>query len=195
VFVGIRPLVGAGSGNTAALSRDHTLQVSRSGLVTIAGGKWTTYRHMAEDVIDQAATLAGLEHTSCRTRDLRLHGYVQEWESLGHLWPYGSDAERIRDLARDRPELADRLHPGLPIIGAQVVWAVRHEMARTVDDVLSRRTRSLLFDALAAAEAAPKAAELMAAELGRDAGWVDAQVAAFGALAAGYRIDGPATSS
>ena len=189
VFVGIRPLVGAGGGSTAALSRDHTLQVSGSGLVTVAGGKWTTSRHMAEDVIDQAATLAGLEHMSCHTRDLRLHGYVQEWSALGHLWPYGSDAERVRDLARDRPELAEPLHPSLPIIGAQVVWAVRQEMARTVDDVLSRRTRSLLFDARAAAEAAPKVARLMAAELGRDADWVDAQVGAFASLAAGYRLD------
>lgn len=188
VFVGIRPLVSAGSGSTAALSRDHTLHISRSGLVTVAGGKWTTYRHMAEDVVDQAATLAELETVPCTTKDLRLHGYTTDHRELGHLWPYGSDAERIRGLARDRPELASPLHPDLSITGAQVVWAVRHEMARRVEDVLSRRTRSLLFDAKAAAEIAPSVAKLMAGELGRDDGWAAAEVAAFRALAESYRL-------
>jgi len=189
IFVGIRPLVAAGGGeSTAALSRDHTLHVSRSGLVTVAGGKWTTYRHMAEDVIDQAATLAGLDPVPCDTRELRLHGYTTDWKALGDLWPYGSDAERIDGLARDRPELRAPLHDALGITGAQVVWAVRYEMARTVDDVLSRRTRSLLFDARAAERIAPSVARLMADELERDADWVARQTASFEALARSHRL-------
>lgn len=190
VFVGIRPLVAAGGGDhTAALSRDHSLSVSASGLMTVAGGKWTTYRHMAEDVVDQAATLAELDSVPCDTRDLRLHGYAPDVDELGALWPYGSDAERIRGLERDRPELAEPLHPALGITGAQVVWAVRYEMARTVEDVLARRTRSLLFDARASAEAAPEVARIMAAELERGDDWASSEVAAFQALARSYLLD------
>jgi glycerol-3-phosphate dehydrogenase len=186
-FAGIRPLVASdGEGETAALSRDHCLFISSSGLVTITGGKWTTYRKMAEDTIDQAATLAGLEERPCVTRDLRIHGYHQDARAFGELEHYGADATAIRDLFRERSGFEARLHPNLSLREGEVVWAVRHEMAVTVDDVLARRSRALLWDARAAREAAPRVAALMAEELGRDEAWQREQVASFQALAAAY---------
>ena len=189
-FAGLRPLVGSPDeeGGTAAISRDHTLHIAPSGLVTIAGGKWTTYRKMAEDTIDQAATLAGLDDRTCVTKDLRIHGYHQHAEVFGDLRAYGSDAPRLQSLMREEPRLAERLHPTQPTVAAQVVWAARHEMARTVEDVLSRRTRTLLLDARASIEMAPVVAALMAAELGRDEAWQREQVEAYTALAHGYLI-------
>ncbi len=186
VFAGIRPLVGGGEGSTAQLSRDHTIQISGSGLITIAGGKWTTYRHMAEDVVDQAATLAALEPRPCVTRRLPIHGYHRHAEKFGALAFYGADAPALADLERHDPELEGRLHPDLRTTAGEVIWAARYEMARTVEDVLARRSRSLLLDARAAAAAAPAVARLMARELGRSEAWQQAQVEAFRDLAGGY---------
>ncbi len=187
VFAGIRPLVRAGeSGTTAGLSREHTIHVARSGLLTIAGGKWTTYRKMAEDCVDHAATLGKLEERACVTRALRIHGYHERPQEFGELWFYGSAAQGVRALMDEVPALARRLHAALPIYGAQVVWAARQEMARSVEDVLARRTRALFLDARAAREMAPAVAGLLAGELGRDAAWREAQVAAFTAVARQY---------
>jgi glycerol-3-phosphate dehydrogenase len=155
-------------------------------MVTIAGGKWTTYRHMAEDCVDQAATLAGLEEHDCATRRLRIHGYHPQARSYGHLAVHGSDAIAIQDMIRSHPERGKRLHPALPYQEAEVIWAARWEMARTVEDVLARRTRALQLNARAAMEMAPRAAELLAAELGRGEEWRSAQVEAFRVLATGY---------
>ncbi len=188
VFVGIRPLVGGGDGTTAEISRDHTVEISGSGLLTIAGGKWTTYRHMAEDVVDQAATLADLEPRPCVTRQLPIHGYHRISEKFDDLAFYGADAPALADLLRSAPELDRRLHPELRIHAGEVIWAARHEMARTVEDVLSRRSRSLLLDARAAISVAPEVARLMAGELGRDEAWEAAQVEAFSDLASGYLL-------
>lgn len=189
-FAGLRPLVGAGDGeDTASLSRDHTLHVSGSGLVTITGGKWTTYRRMAEDTVDHALVLGELEPRDCVTRELNIHGFHTHPERFGDLAAYGSDAPAVETLLASEPDLSARLHPRLPVRAGEVVWAVREEMARTVDDVLARRTRSLVLDARAAAEAAPRVAELMARELGRDAGWASAQVEAFQELAAAYVLE------
>jgi glycerol-3-phosphate dehydrogenase len=186
-FAGIRPLVRAdGAGSTSAMSRDHSIMVSNSGLLTIAGGKWTTYRKMAEDCVDHAIPIGGLEERPCLTRELRIHGCPTHPDDTGEMADYGSDARYLEQLMGDCPELAARLHPALPIRAVQVVWAARQEMARTVDDVLARRTRALLLDARAAIAMAPEVARLMAAELGRDAAWVRAQVASFTALAKGY---------
>lgn len=187
VFAGLRPLVGQAEGeNTAAVSRDHTIYISRSGLVTITGGKWTTYRKMAEDTIDNAAVVANLEERPCVTRDLHIHGYHNHPEKFGDLAVYGADAAGINDLTYQMPELKKPLHPDLDMIAAQAVWAVRHEMARTVEDFLARRTRALLLDARASMEAAPAAAELMADELGTDRKWIDSQISQYRELAAGY---------
>jgi glycerol-3-phosphate dehydrogenase len=189
VFTGIRPLVKEGGPSaTATLSRDHKIDISGAGLLTVTGGKWTTYRRMAEDCVDHAAVLARLEERPCATRELRIHGYDPEADRLGPLAVYGSDAAGLAALAADRPELAAPLHPALPITGAQVVWAARNEMARTVDDVLARRTRALYLDSRAALGMAPAAARLLAAELGRDEPWQRAQVEEFGRIARHYVV-------
>jgi glycerol-3-phosphate dehydrogenase len=186
VFVGLRPLV-KGEGKTSALSRDHVIHVDTCGLLTITGGKWTTYRHMAEDCVDHAITLGRLPDLECATKNLRIHGYVEESAGLGWLEVYGSDAKAIKTLARE-PRLAARLHPDLPYIAAEVVWAARAEMARTVEDVLARHTRALFLNAKAAMEMAEPVAWLLAEELGRDEAWIAAQVAEFCALAEQYRV-------
>lgn len=188
VFAGIRPLVKIGDGgDTAALSRDHTILIDPlSGLMTVAGGKWTTYRRMAQDVIDQAVTLADLEPRECVTKQYPVHGYHRHAERFGRLDFYGSDAPEIERLMELDPSMAEALHPRLPIIGAQVRWACQREMARTVDDVLARRTRSLLFDSRAAIEVAPRVAEIMAVALGYDRAWIEAQVQEFSSIASGY---------
>lgn len=189
VFAGLRPLVRVGSATeTAALSRDHTVHIARSGLVTVAGGKWTTYRKMAEDAVDQAALLARLPARPCVTRELHIHGFHRQAASFGELAAYGSDAPAIDDLLRSERAYREALHPRLPCRAGEIVWAVRHEMARTVDDVLARRTRSLLLDARAAIEAAPRVAAWMARELGRDAAWENRQVRSFSALGGNYLV-------
>lgn len=189
-FAGIRPLVKAGAGkSTAALSRDHTVHVDPSGLLTITGGKWTTYRSMAEDCVDRAEKLAGWQHRPCPTLNLPIHGADADAARHGDLAIYGSDAPGILALAAEDPELAGRLHPDLPYLKAEVVWAARREMARTVEDVLARRLRALFLNAKATREMAPAVAELLARELGQSEEWQSRQVAEFDALARGYSID------
>jgi glycerol-3-phosphate dehydrogenase len=184
----LRPLIKAEAGSTAALSRDHLITISDSGLITLAGGKWTTYRKMAEDVIDHAEMIGALEHCQCVTHDLPVHGSQSAASDETHLHYYGSDADGIRALITTEPALGERLHPRLEFLKAEVIWHVRHEMARSVEDVLARRTRALLLDARASMEAAPIVAVLMAKELGQDEAWVTRQAAGFCALAAGYLL-------
>jgi glycerol-3-phosphate dehydrogenase len=187
VFAGIRPLVRAsGVATTAALSRDHLINIDRSGLVTVCGGKWTTYRHMAEDCVDQAATLAQLPDKACVTHHLPIHGFHSAAKELGPLAVYGSDAYEIRKLIESDATLGAQMHQSLPYIKAEVVWAVRHEMARTVEDVLARRTRALFLNARAALAMAPAVADLMALELGWDEVTRAGQLAAFHDVASNY---------
>ena len=189
VFAGIRPLVrSSDGGNTAALSRDHTIHIEKSGLLTICGGKWTTYRHMAEDCVNQAAMLARLPEKPCVTEHLNLHGFHPTAEKFGALRVYGSDAPLIQDLMRAELALADRLDPALPYTGAEVVWAARREMARTVEDVLARRTRALFLNAKAAIRMAPRVAELMARELQYAAAWQAQQLASFEEVARNFLV-------
>ncbi|MGA8530881.1 MAG: glycerol-3-phosphate dehydrogenase/oxidase [Acidobacteriaceae bacterium] len=191
VYVGIRPLVkaaGSDTGNTSAISRDHTIHIDDSGLLTIAGGKWTTYRRMAQDAVDHAITLGKLEDKPCVTQNLHLHGYAEGTVDANALAVYGSDAEKIRRLAVESPELAQPLDPELPPIAAEVVWAVREEMARSVEDILARRTRALFLRARAALRMAPTVAALMARELGHDSAWIDRQLEDFRQLAAQYTL-------
>lgn len=190
VFAGLRPLVKAGDGkDTASLSRDHTLIVSKSGLVTITGGKWTTYRKMAQDTIDQAATVAGLNVQECVTENLRIHGWLKNVDKVDPLHHYGSDRVEIEKLIKEKPELGKPLHERLPYLKAEVIWGVRNEMAMTVEDVLARRTRALLLDAKASVEAAPEVAELMASEMDKDGGWIKSQVEEYEALADAYILE------
>jgi len=187
VFAGIRPLVRASdSGNTAALSRDHTVRIENSGMVTICGGKWTTYRHMAEDCVHQAATLARLPERDCVTRHLNIHGFHPASERFGPLSIYGSDAPAIERLMEDDAGLSEPLHSALPYRGAEVVWAAREEMARTVEDILARRTRALFLNARAALDMVPRVADLLARELGKDEDWKQAQLRSFASVAEKY---------
>ena len=185
-FAGIRPLVKHGDAKkTSKLSRDHTIEISDHGLLTITGGKWTTYRHMAEDCVDQAAALAGLERKPSVTKELRVHGFCEDIGALGERWYYGSDAQQVKELAADA-SLSQKLHEDLPYQMADVAWAARHEMARTVDDILARRTRSLLLNAQAAIDCANAVAATMARVLDRDETWQREQTDAFRSLAANY---------
>jgi len=189
VFVGIRPLVSSGHvGSSAAISRDHTIHIDRSGLLSIAGGKWTTYRRMAEDCIDQAATLAGLPEKQAVTAHLNIHGFHRHAGKFENLASYGSDSVVIQDLIRREPSLGEALHPALIYCAAEVVWATRVEMARTVEDALARRTRALFLNAQAASAVAPRVAALMARELRRDEAWQSQQVKAFQELARNYQL-------
>lgn len=190
VFTGIRPLVNsANSSNTATLSRDHTIHIDDSGLLNIAGGKWTTYRNMAEDCVNHAAILGKLPERECVTKRLNIHGFHPQAQKFGRLSFYGSDAPAIQELMRREPELAQPLTGALPYVGAEVVWAVRYEMARTVEDVLCRRTRSLFLNAKAAMEAAPKVASLMAHELEYDSNWESTQLEAFQRVAMHFSLE------
>jgi glycerol-3-phosphate dehydrogenase len=190
VFAGLRPLVARQPGTTtASLSRDHLLQASASGLLTITGGKWTTWRKMAEDTLDQAMLRAGLPRRPSATPHLPLHGWHDHAEQFGPLAGYGADAPAVQALLNTVPDGTALLHPRLPYLRGEVAWAVRHEMARTVEDVLARRLRALLLDARASVEAAPVVARLMAPALGQDEGWVRQQVSAYETLAAGYLLE------
>ena len=190
VFAGLRPLVKSGEvENTAAISRDHTINISRSGLLTITGGKWTTYRKMAEDTVDQAVLLARLDHEEAVTKELRIHGYHSHADEFGDFEIYGSDAIAIQELLLEDNAYKEALHPKFASVKGEIVWAVRNEMARTVDDFLSRRTRLLLKDAKASIEAAPKVAEIMAKELGKDKFWIDNQIEEFSLIAQNYLVD------
>jgi glycerol-3-phosphate dehydrogenase len=191
VFAGIRPLVDLRRvARTAKLSREHTITMSPSGLITITGGKWTTYRQMAEDCVDQAIVIGGLAPRPCSTGTLGIHGSTSERIADEPLAIYGSDAAAIEALARENPSWQERLHPDLPIRAAQVIWAVRKEMARTVDDVLARRTRALFLNARAAMAMAPAVARLMAAELGRDTAWQERQLAEFREISRNFLLEG-----
>ncbi len=188
VFAGLRPLVKGETGtSTASLSRDHLITVSDSGLITIAGGKWTTYRKMGEDVVDRAEELGGLTRRACPTADLPLHGSEEISCNLTtEIDAYGSDSRRIEALIAAEPELADYIDRRLDLQKAEVVWFARDEMARTVDDVLSRRCRALILDAAAAIDAAPAVAAILARELGWSEEREQAEIEAFNGIARGY---------
>lgn len=190
VFAGLRPLIKHKEGSpTASLSRDHTLIVSHSGLISIAGGKWTTYRKMGEDVINQAIQVGSLPERACITRNLRLHGFTQDTLPSDPLLCYGSEARLIKGLQKENAQYKQQIHSRLPYTRSQVVWAARKEMARTVEDVLSRRTRSLLLDARASIESAPLIASILADELRKDVSWQKEQVEEFLQLAQNYLLE------
>ncbi|RNC83048.1 MAG: glycerol-3-phosphate dehydrogenase/oxidase [Balneola sp.] len=190
VFAGLRPLVKpADTTSTSEISRSHHLQVSESGLVTITGGKWTTYRKMAEDTINQAIIIAGLQERPCKTEELHIHGWLKSVDRNDHLHVYGSDIVGINRLLKEQSDLSEKVHPDLPYIKAEVIWAIRNELAVTIDDVLSRRTRALLLDAEASVEAAPLVGRMLADEFGFDEAWVIQEVKEYEAMARNYIIN------
>ncbi len=186
VFAGLRPLVKASSKKTAELSRDHLINISASGLITVTGGKWTTYRRMAEDVVNSAIRNGKLPDRPCVTATLLIHGAKENVDFEAPLYYYGSDEIAVRKLIADQPALNELVHPKLPYLKAEIVWAVQNEMCLTVEDALTRRTRALLLDARSAIEAAPAVAALLAEEMNRDASWIQEQIQSFYQLAKNY---------
>jgi glycerol-3-phosphate dehydrogenase len=189
VFAGIRPLAREShEKDTASLSRDLVIDISTSGLLTITGGKWTTYRKMAEDCVNHAIILANLEDRPCVTKKLNIHGHYYNSEQLGDLHYYGIDALSIREIIQSNPDYGKKIHESLIETVAEVIWVVRHEMVQTLDDVLSRRLRITFMDAKRAIEVAPYVADIMAKELGKDEGWKNWQVEEFIKIAEGFVV-------
>lgn len=177
VFAGLRPLaapIGEGM-KTKDISRRHKIFTADSGLLTMVGGKWTTYRKMGEDLVDKAEKLHNWTHISTQTKHLKIHGFKENVDHQNPLYFYGSDEDKILKLASQR-KLDKKLSSSLNIIESQVVWAVENEMARNVEDFLARRTRCQLLDANESIKMAPRVAEIMAKELGKDKIWQEEQV-------------------
>jgi glycerol-3-phosphate dehydrogenase len=189
VYAGLRPLAATDDSNekTKEISRSHKIIISESGLVSVIGGKWTTYRKMAEDTLSKMMKRKMLPNKKCITANLKIHGYSTK-VSNNPLSFYGSDKIRIDELMASDKWLAEPLNNETTIIAAQVIWAVRNEMARTVEDFLARRTRVLFTDAKLAIKVAPKVAELMMKELKRDELWKENQTQSFSQLANGYLL-------
>ncbi len=190
IFAGQRPLAAPKKEgkSTKEISRSHKIIVSQNKLITITGGKWTTYRRMAEDTVDQAISLKLIEPQKCVTKNFRIHGYKPNPDLSNHMYVYGSDMEAINSLIKSNPKMAEKIHPHYEYTVAEVVWAVREEMARSIEDVLSRRVRLLVIDARAAIASAPKVAEVIANELGLGQEWIKNQLNNFYALAENFII-------
>jgi len=192
VFAGLRPLAKPEGGEKATkeISRGHKILISISGLITIIGGKWTTYRRMAEDTIEKAIMLGGLPERECITRHLPVHGFRMDLDPISDpLAPYGLDKEEILALPEEENNWGGWLSEKLQIRKSQVAWAVRKEWARTVEDVLARRTRALFLDARESIRIAPEVAALMAQELKKDQNWEKEQVEQYTAVAKNYYFD------
>jgi len=186
VFAGLRPLVKSNSKITSAISRDHHIAVSDSELISITGGKWTTYRKMAEDVMEIAVHKAGMSEKECVTKNLHIHGYKENSDYTASLYYYGTDEDAIATLIKKNSSLAELIHPSLPYIKAEIVWSVQNEMCMTVEDALARRTRALLLDAKAAIESSLLVAQMMAKEMGKDESWIKEQINIFNSVAKNY---------
>jgi len=189
VFAGLRPLVSSTKTHeTATLSREHTLAISRTGLITITGGKWTTYRKMAEETIDQAIVVAQLKPQPSVSEHLQIHGYHNHSDQFGILKDYGSDALEIQQWIKKDARLGKTLWEDLVLYG-EVIWAVKNEMARTPEDFLSRRRRILFLDARASMDIAPAVTDIMASELKKDIHWQKAQIDSYRKKAKRYLMD------
>jgi len=186
VFAGIRPLVKENNfKESAKISREHAIHISSSGLLTIAGGKWTTYRKMAEDAVDKAQMIGGLEFRKSNTENIKLHGWLKSPLESRRFEIYGSDAEDVEMLCNSN-NAYDFIHPELEIHKGEIIWAARNEMARTIEDFLARRRRALFLNARAAIESAPIVAKIMAKELKKNKKWQTNQVAQFEKIAQNY---------
>ncbi|MEG2574121.1 MAG: glycerol-3-phosphate dehydrogenase/oxidase, partial [Bacteroides sp.] len=198
VFAGLRPLAApthSDSKKTKEISRSHKIYKSESGLLTITGGKWTTYREMAEDAVNVGIKMAELPIHECVTKNLKVHGYAKNVDDSTWSYVYGSDVENIKAIIKENPANAELLHPKFTFNVAHVIWAAREEMAESVEDVLARRARALFLDARAAMEMAPKVAKIMAVEMNKSKEWEEAQVNSFVSLANEYILHTPVSNS
>lgn len=186
VFAGLRPLAKEKETTTAKIARNHVILVSSSRLISIIGGKWTTYRKMGEDVIDRAIRECRLKDVPSQTASLKLHGAVHGMDPDEWLSCYGSDFALLQELHKEDATYSELLHPKLPYQKSEVIWATRYEMARKCEDILARRTRALLLDAKSALEASELTCKLMAKELGYGQSWVDRELKDFHHLAQSY---------
>lgn len=180
VFAGLRPLAAPKEkgAKTKEISRSHKVIVSDSNLVTITGGKWTTFRKMGEDTVDYFTKVTGESMKASKSADQKLHGFTENPEE-GHMSVYGSDASQIKFMIKDHPEWAEKLHPNHPYTVAELIWMVRNEMAVKLEDAISRRFRIMLLDAKAAKEMGPKVAKIMAKEMGQGEGWIAKELEEF----------------
>ena len=190
IYAGLRPLAAPEdeTGKTKEISRGHKILVSDTGLISITGGKWTTYRKMAEDTLDKVIELGKLTKKACVTETLSIHGAMETEERNNHLYVYGTDQAHLHKLISEDSSLGEKVHPDLEYLNVEVLWAARHEMARTVEDVLARRVRVLFLDAKKSIEMAPKVAEILAKELNKDKQWINQQVDDYNTLAKGYSL-------
>lgn len=191
VFAGLRPLAAPKKEgkSTKEISRGHIIEMTDSGLVTITGGKWTTYRQMAQDVINLIDRKFNLRLPKCNTESYKIHGFKENVDLNNPYYYYGSDEEGLLSLVNEDKSLGEVLSPDLGIIKAQVVWAVQQEMARTIEDVLARRTRALFLDAKESLRIAPQVAEIMAKELHKKKTWTSQQLSDYSKLAQNYILE------
>ncbi|WP_432714050.1 FAD-dependent oxidoreductase [Pedobacter sp.] len=177
-FAGLRPLAAPGKSthHTKEISRSHKLIVSDSGLITITGGKWTTYRKMAQDTIDRAIDLGKLAMVKCITDQVKIFGAD------------GAEVLKLRNFIKTDPDFGEQLHPAASMTKGEVIYMIRHEMARTVEDVLARRNRTLFLNAAVAGELAPAVASILAKELNHDEEWLAEQLAEFNRLVQQYLL-------
>ncbi|MCB9014337.1 MAG: glycerol-3-phosphate dehydrogenase/oxidase [Lentimicrobiaceae bacterium] len=191
IFAGLRPLAApkGDSKKTKEISRSHKIYISDSDLFTMIGGKWTTFRRMAEDMVKKVEEVKSWKKTHSKTRTMKIHGYMKKIDLTDPLYFYGTDREMLINLGKNEPGISGVISEKLGLYKAQVIWAVRNEMARSVEDVLSRRTRCLLLDSRESVAIAPVVAELMAIELQKDTAWVNSQVQSFKEVAANYMLN------
>jgi glycerol-3-phosphate dehydrogenase len=191
VFAGLRPLVASkgDKSNTKEISRGHKIIHSESGLTSIVGGKWTTYREMAEDLVNEVIKVHHLPNKKSKTEALSIHGNTSKASILNsELWYYGSDEPSIRQMYVDDPKTKEKLSPHYNFTAGQVIWAVQNEMARTIEDVVARRFRLLFLDAEEAITIAPKVADILKQHLNKDEAWAQHQIEEFTTLAKGYLL-------
>jgi glycerol-3-phosphate dehydrogenase len=188
VFAGLRPLAAPEKedSNTKEISRSHKILISESGMFSIIGGKWTTYRKMGEDMIDRIEKEMQWKHIPSSTASLHIHGYTMQFDPTDPLYYYGSDETFIKKIIEESGD--EWISKKLQLSKAQIVWAIREEMARTVEDVLSRRSRALLLDAKESISINPLVAKVMAQEMNKDETWMNEQISFFNNVAKNYVI-------
>ncbi|MBI1932224.1 MAG: glycerol-3-phosphate dehydrogenase/oxidase [Ignavibacteriales bacterium] len=190
VFAGIRPLVKSSNKKaTSSISRDHNIFISDSKLVTITGGKWTTYRKMGEDTIDQAVLVGNLEQRQSITKNLKIHGYLNNADITDPLSVYGSDMKEIKNLSENNIGLSGKISEIFSITKAEIIWHIKNEMARNVEDILARRTRTLFLDAEESIKMAPKIAKIISSELNKSLEWEKNQILSYSKLASNYLVN------